>query len=250
MRDTRNSLRPPAAWRSLRLARVGLTERELATLRKLDTPARIQAFLNRIPINHENDGETVLSVREVLRQRRAHCIEGAFVAAAALWLHGARPLVMHMDCDLSDYPHVIALYRRGGCWGAISKTNGSRLRFRDPVYRSLRELALSYFHEYTNKRGEKTLRSYTAAFDLRRIDPALWVTNAESCWEAHDHLEALRHYPLLRRPQIRRLERIDPFELRIGRAVQYPAPKKKRRAKVTLTRPRLGGAVSVRAARR
>jgi len=220
-------MRAPSGWRSLSLSRIGLTDRERATLRKLDTPARIQAFINRIPINHENDGETVLSVRAVLRQRRAHCIEGAFVAACALWLHGESPLVMHLDCDLSDYPHVITLYRRGGCWGAISKTNGSRLRFRDPVYRSLRELALSYFHEYTNKRGEKTLRSYTAAFDLRRIDPALWVTNSASCWEAHDRLERLRHHPLLTKSQIRQLARCDPFEHRIGKLVQYPPPKKK-----------------------
>ncbi len=232
MSGTKKRARSHASWRSLSLTRVGLSERDLATLRKLDTPAKIQAFVNRIPINHEHDGETVLSVHEVLRQRRAHCIEGAFVAACALWLHGEPPLVMHMDCDISDYPHVITLYRRGRCWGAISKTNGSRLRFRDAVYHSLRELALSYFHEYTNRKGEKTLRSYTAAFDLRRIDPALWVTNRESCWEAHDHLEALHHHSLLSRQQVRHLARIDPFERRVGRVVQYPPPKKKlRRAK-------------------
>jgi hypothetical protein len=221
--------RSPAAWRTRSLARVGLSDRELAILRKLESPAKIQAFINRIPINHEHDGETVLSVREVLRQRRAHCIEGAFVAACALWSQGEPPLVLHLDCEVSDYPHVITLFRRDGCWGAVSKTNGSRLRFRDAVYRSLRELALSYFHEYTNKRGEKTLRSYTAAFDLRRIDPALWVTNRASCWEAHDRLEALRHYPLLTRTQIRQLARCDPFEQRVGRIVQYPSPRKKGR---------------------
>ncbi len=214
-----------AVPRTLRPAQTGLNERELATLRRLDTPAKIQAFLNRVPINHEHDGETVLSVREVLRQRRAHCIEGAFVAACALWLQGEPPLVMHMDCDPSDYPHVIALYRRDGCWGAISKTNGSRLRFRDPVYRSLRELALSYFHEYANRRGEKTLRSYSGAFDLRRLHPALWVTNPESCWEAHDRLEALRHHPLLTGAQVRRLARCDPFERRVGKLEQYPSRK-------------------------
>lgn len=227
MRKPQPAARSPAVWRSLRLTEVGLSARELATLRALTTPAQIQTFVNRIPINHEHDGETVLSVREVLRQRRAHCIEGAFVAACALWLRGEPPLVMHMDCDLSDYPHVITLFRRGGCWGAISKTNGSRLRFRDPVYRSLRELALSYFHEYTNRRGEKTLRSYSAPFDLRRIDAALWVTNPASCWEAHDRLEQLRHYPLLTQPQIRSLARCDPFERRVGKFEQYPAPQKK-----------------------
>ena len=94
-------------------------------------------------------------MREVLRLRRAHCIEGAFVAACALWIHGDPPLLLHLDCDASDYPHVVALFRRGGSWGAVSKTNGAALRFRDPVYRTLRELALSYFHEYCNKRGQQ-----------------------------------------------------------------------------------------------
>src|SRR5689334_15347185 len=147
---------PLAQRRIARCEDLGLTPREHATLRKLDTPQKIQAFLNDIPCNHEIGGETVLSVREVLRQRRAHCIEGAMVACAALWVNGHPPLVMHLDCDLSDYPHVIALFRRGGAWGAISKTNGTPLRYRDPIYRSLRELALSYFHEYSNKRGHKT----------------------------------------------------------------------------------------------
>src|ERR1051326_887861 len=115
---------------------LGLTRGEFAKLRRLDTPQKIQAFLNAVPINHELDGETILSVREVLRQRRAHCIEGALLAACALWIHGERPLVMHLDCDPCDYPHVLALFRRQRSWGALSKTNGACLRYRDPVYRS------------------------------------------------------------------------------------------------------------------
>src|SRR5205814_1162590 len=93
---------------------------------------------------------------------RAHCIEGAFVAACALWVHGDPPLVMYMDCDSSDYPHVIALFRRTAAWGAISKHNGPQLRYRDPIYRSLRELAMSYFHEYFDWRGSATTRSFLA----------------------------------------------------------------------------------------
>lgn len=207
-----------------RLTDLGLTPGEIAVLRRLDRPERIQSFLNAVPINHELDGETVLSVREVLRQRRAHCIEGAMLAACALWVNGDPPWVMHLDCDTSDYPHVIALFRRGGAWGAISKTNGAPLRYRDPIYRTLRELALSYFHEYSNRRGQKTLRSYTAAFDLRRIEPAEWVTNAKSCWPAHDRLAALRHYPLITRRQERLLSKRDAFERRASRLVEYPRP--------------------------
>lgn len=207
-------------------ARLGLTARERAALRPLDTPQKIQAFVARIRSNHEPDGETVLSVRSVLRHRRAHCIEGAFVAALALWLHGEPPLLMHLDCDESDYPHVIALVRRGRCWGAISKTNGVRLRYRDPVYRSLRELAMSYFHEYNNRKGERTLRRFTRAFDLRRIDPARWVSTVENCWWLHDKLAALPHVQLVTPAQERLLSRLDGFERGAGKLLQYPAPPK------------------------
>jgi hypothetical protein len=205
-------------------AALGLSPREFAILRRLSSPEKIQAYLNATPINHEVGGETVLSAREVLRQKRAHCIEGAMLAACALWVHGDPPLVMHLDCHESDYPHVIALFRRHGAWGAISKTNGAPLRYRDPIYRSLRELALSYFHEYSNRRGLKTLRSYSVAFDLRRLDPADWVTNERSCWKAHDRLVALRHYRLITERQERLLAKRDAFERRASKLVEYPAP--------------------------
>lgn len=214
----------PEARRRARREDLGLAPGEYRVLERLSTPQKIQAFLNAIPVNHELDGETVLSVREVIRQRRAHCIEGAMLAACALWVHGDPPLVMHLDCHESDYPHVIALFRRHGLWGAISKTNGAPLRYRDPVYRSLRELTMSYFHEYANRRGHKTLRSYSGSFDLRRIDSDLWVTNTKSCWETHDRLADLRHYPLMPRRQERLLTRRDRFEREAGKLVEYPRP--------------------------
>lgn len=205
-----------------------LSAKEFAVLRQLDAPQKIQVFLNAIPINHELTGETILSVREVLRQRRAHCIEGAFVAACALWIHGEPPLLVHLDCDPSDHPHVIAVFRRKGCWGAISKTNGTPLRYRDPVYRTLRELAMSYFHEYFNKRYQKTLRSYSATFDLRKVDPALWVTSEKACNEIHDRLVKARHYTLISAAQQRLLAQRDSFERRSSKLVQYPKPPKAR----------------------
>ena len=203
---------------------LGVTRGEFAILRRLDTPQKIQAFLNAIPANHEIGGETILSVRQVLKQRRAHCIEGALVAACALWIHGEPPLVMHLDCDPSDYPHVIALFRRGGAWGAISKTNGAVLRYRDPIYRSLRELAISYFHEYFTKRGRKTLRSYSRPFDLRRIDPKLWVTSEKACLETNNNLADLRHYALISTRQQRALSRLSAFERQAAKMVEYPKP--------------------------
>ena len=204
-------------------ARPGLALRERAILARLATPERIQAFVDAIPANHESGGETVLSVREVLRQRRAHCIEGAFVAACALWINHRPPLVMHLDCDPADWPHVIALVRRGRAWGAISKSNHIGLRYRDPVYRSLRELAMSYFHEYCDRRGHRTLVSHSAAFDMRHIDSTLWVTSAAPCWAAHDRLANLRHYPLVTARQRAELSRLDPFERRLSRIAQFPA---------------------------
>ena len=149
---------------------LGLTKAEFAILRRLSTPEKIQAYLDAMPQNFEIGGETCLSVREALGQRRALCIEGAMIAAAALWVHGEPPLLLDLKAT-HDYDHIVTLFRRNGCWGAISKTNHSILRWRDPVYRSLRELAMSYFHEYCNGRHQKTLRSYSVAFDLRRLDP-------------------------------------------------------------------------------
>jgi len=210
--------------RFARREHLGLAAAEFATLVRLTTPAKIQAFLNAIPANHEPHGETIHSVRAVLAHRCAHCIEGALLAACALWVHGEPPLVMHLDCDPRDYPHVVALFRRGAHWGAISKTNGASLRFRDPIYRSLRELAMSYFHEYCDRHGHKTLRSYSAAFDLRRLPSPLWVTNEAPCTETHDRLAALRHYPLVTGRDTRRLVRRDAFEQRMAAIVEYPRP--------------------------
>src|ERR1043166_4610055 len=132
---------------------LGLSAAEFRVLQRLRTPEKIQDFLNALPANFEPHGDTCLSVREVLKRRRAHCIEGAFLAACALWINGEPPLLLDLKAT-RDYDHVVALFRRGGCWGAISKTNHLPLRYRDPVYRTLRELAMSYFHEYANKRAD------------------------------------------------------------------------------------------------
>jgi hypothetical protein len=201
---------------------LGLTPREASQLRRLATPEAIQRFVSAIPANHELHGETTYSVREVLRRRRAHCIEGAFVAACALWLHGEAPLLMHLDCAATDAPHVVALFRRGTCWGAISKSNSAALRYRDPVYRTLRELALSYLHEYCDRRGARTLRSFSRPFDLRRIAPAAWITSPASCAGVDERLAALPHVPLVTPSQARALSRRDAFERRVGRLLEHP----------------------------
>ena len=138
-------------------AELGLTAPEGRILTSLRTPQRVQEYVSALPANFEQGGDSLRSVRGVLRHREAHCLEAAFVAACALWLQGEPPLVMDLTATREDSDHVVTLFRRDGCWGAISKSNHAWLRWRDPVYRSLRELAMSYFHEYFNK-GRKTLR--------------------------------------------------------------------------------------------
>lgn len=201
--------------------KIGLTRGEASLLAKLDTPEKIQDYIGSLPSNAEKNGDTCLSVREVLRQGHAHCIEGAFVAAAAFWINGQPPLLMDMKAE-GDDDHVIALFKHHGHWGAISKSNHVWLRWRDPVYRSLRELAMSYLHEYVSDTSRKSLRSYSASFDLRRQDPALWVTNADSCWDVAWNLDQSRHYPLITRQQARRLRPHDRMERKAGKLLEYP----------------------------
>ncbi|MGA7986362.1 MAG: hypothetical protein WCA01_14370 [Burkholderiales bacterium] len=205
---------------------LGLTRAEFAVLRRLRTPEKIQDFLFRLKQNFEPKGDTCRPVRMVLRARNAHCIEGAMLAAAALWIHGEPPLLMDLRA-VHDFDHVVALFRRKGLWGAISKTNGAYLRWRDPVYRSLRELAMSYLHEYSNRREYKSLREYSLPFDLRRVDPAIWAAGEKDAWQVAEMLEDVRHYRLVTHAQARKLTRRDPFERMVGNLVQYRKPKKR-----------------------
>ena len=212
------------AVRRATLSHLGLEASEFRALERLRTPEKIQDFLLDIPQNFERDGQTCLPVREVLRQRRAHCIEGALLAACALWVHGEPPLLLDLKAE-RDYDHVVTLFRRNSCWGAISKTNPPLLRWRDPVYRSLRELAISYLHEYANRRHQKTLRSYAGPFDLRRVDPSVWVSSSRSCWDVANRLEDLKHIRLVTPAQARRLRLRDATERRAGAVYQYRRPR-------------------------
>ena len=203
---------------------LGLTPTEFGVLRHLDSPRKIQDFVYRLRQNFELGGETCLTVRQVLRTRRAHCIEGAMLAACAFWVHGEPPLLLDMRA-VQDFDHVVALYRRHGHWGAISKTNGIFLRSRDPVYRDLCELSMSYFHEYSNRRNHKTLREYSVPYDLRRIDPQIWVSGEKGAWEVAAALDEIRHFPLVTGRPLGLVSRRDPFERRAGTLSQYRTPR-------------------------
>lgn len=199
----------------------GLDKNEMHVLRSLNTPRKIQDFLESIPINFEPEGDTCLSPRRVLRERRAHCIEGAMLAALVLRIHGQRPLVLDLEASSNDHDHVIALFKRHGCWGAISKTNHVVLRYREPVYRTIRELVLSYFHEYTDGNEKKTLRSFSPPVDLSRFDDVGWMTAEKDVWEVAQYLADVRHSPLLSRAQIRTLRKADALEIKAGNLTQW-----------------------------
>lgn len=193
----------------------GLTRREEAVFKRLSDPRKIQDFLDRLPINFEKHGETHMSPRRVLRERKAHCIEGALLAAAALWLHGNPPLLLDLKTIEYDDEHVVALFRERGHWGAVSKTNHAVVRYRDPIYRTVRELALSYYHEYFRDHdGRKTLASYSRPLDLRRLGD-YWVTTHEDLWELDDILNKVPHYRFVPEGNAPLIRRATPFERRV-----------------------------------
>ncbi|MEK7134779.1 MAG: hypothetical protein AAB819_03625 [Patescibacteria group bacterium] len=189
-----------------------LSKEELATLKRLDTPQKIQDFLDTLPINFEKGGDTCLSPRRVLREKKAHCIEGAFLAATALWIAGERPLLLDFKTVPEDEDHVVALYKKNGYWGALSKTNHAVLRFRDPIYRTVRELALSYFHEYFMvETGKKTLKSFSRPFSLTRFGTT-WITSEKNLWHIAEALDRSPHFPIVpkkNRTHIRRASKVE-----------------------------------------
>lgn len=186
-----------------------LTKREWAILRGLSTPEKIQRFLDHeIRYNKEADGPTCRSPRRVLRDGVAHCIEGALLAAATLRVNGFPPLILDMEA-VRDDDHIIALFKEDGHWGAVAKSNYAGLRFREPVYRSLRELVMSYFELYFNLEGEKTLRRYSRPVNLSRFDRIHWMTAEKELWEIGDYLCGIPHSRVMTRGQIRRLRPVD-----------------------------------------
>jgi hypothetical protein len=191
----------------------GLAAKDLRTLRALKTPVKIQKFIDELTYQYE---DTAGSPKRTLRERRGHCLEGALVAAAALRVNGHPPLVMDLE-GVRDDDHVVALYRERGLWGGIAKSNYAGLRFRAPVYRTLRELALSYFEHYYNLRGERTLRSYSTTVNLARLDDKEWMTSEEDVWCVPELLIAARHYPLFPDKVARELPRLDRRSFEAGK---------------------------------
>lgn len=202
---------------------LGLSKSELIIFRRLNTPAKIQDFLDDLPVNLEEEEETYLSPRRVLRERKAHCLEGALFAAAVLWFHGEDPLLLDLKTTDADQDHVVALYKKNGYWGAISKTNHACLRFRDPIYKTIRELVLSYFHEYfLNATGEKTLISYSRPFNLKKFGQS-WITAEENLDEIAEALDFSQHFPVVPKKNKKFIRPASELERKAGELVEWPA---------------------------
>jgi len=189
----------------------GRLARESAVLAKLTDPERIQEYLDSLTYSVDL---FYRSARSIVRERKANCFDGALLAAYAFQRLGQPPLLMDMRAT-RDNDHVIALYRRNGCWGAVAVSNVVGLRFREPIFRTGRELALSCFEEFYNIDAEKTLRSYSVPLDLRlfRFD---WTTCDERLTEVAAKLDRVRHYQLLTQSMIDGLVHVDRRLYRAG----------------------------------
>jgi len=191
------------------------TERKI--LGSLKTPVKIQQFLdNEIRYNLEPGGDTCHSPRTVLRKRVAHCMEGAMLAAAALRMLGHPPLLVDLEAE-RDSDHVLAVYRSAGYWGAVAMSDYSGLRSREPVYRNIRELVMSYFEHYFNPAGEKTLRAYSRPVNLRQFDHRGWMTSEEDVWVVPNYLCEIKHTPVLPKTMLRRVAPMDKRLFAAGR---------------------------------
>lgn len=196
-----------------------LTKEEKRVFEKLNTPQKIQDFLETFPINFEENGETLYSPRNVLKNKKAHCFEGALFATAALLYHKKETLLLDLQTTLSDEAHVVTLFKKNGKWGAISKTNHASLRYRDPVYKTVRELAMSYFHEYFKNTGEKTLRSY-ATLNPKKIQDD-WVTSSKDLWSVDKLFNAQTYISLVTKSDIKNLRKVGVFERKASKETEW-----------------------------
>ncbi len=199
--------------RSIQSFRAALSRGEADDLRRLTSPVRIQEFLDSVEYSADSRYRSPLAV---VRDRKAHCYDGAVFAAGALSLLGYSPLIVNMFPNRRDDEHLVALFQRHGAWGAIGQSNFVGLRYREPIHRTLRELMISYFEQYYNVAREKTFRSYTRPFNLNRCDRLEWMTEDRALDAIAGHLSAMRPIPLLTRQMVRGLSPVDPQSYNAG----------------------------------
>jgi hypothetical protein len=198
----------------------GFTKKEKFLVKKLNTPAKVQDYLNALWFNFEKKGDTLKSPLFVMREKNAHCIEGAILGAYILSTHGFTPYLMHLKATKGDFDHVVAPFKVGRFWGALSKTNHAVLRYREPIYKNIRELALSYFHEYFLNNGKKTLRQYSAVLNLNTFEKG-WENMEGDLWGIDEELDKVKHYDIVPKSFVKNLRRADTIEIDTGKIVEY-----------------------------
>jgi hypothetical protein len=215
-----------------RALRTILTPAERRLFARLNTPQKIQTFLDKLPANFSLNGDTAMSPRRMLKERVAHCAEGAFFAAAVLAYHGRGAWLLDIQALPSDHDHIVTLFKERGLWGAISKTNHAILRWRDPIYRSVRELAMSYAHEYCLPGGKKSMLAYSRPFSLRRYAPKRWVTAPEDLDWLLLALDLSPHAPIAPPYALHNRRRSSMVELRSQKVLEWPDPRDKKNDKI------------------
>jgi hypothetical protein len=208
-----------------------LTPAERRVFARLDTPQKIQAYLEKLPPNFELGGETYMSPRRALKARTVHCAEAAVLAAAILIYHDQPVWLMDIRALPSDQDHIVTLFKQRGLWGAISKTNHAVLRWRDPIYRSAREVAMTYAHEYNLDFGKKSMLAYSRPFSLTRYAPRRWVIAEEDLDWLMDALDDSPHEPVAPPHALKRRRKSTRVELKSQDLTEHPVPRSRRVAK-------------------
>jgi len=220
---------PPAAYR--KALRALLTPAERRLFERLDTPQKIQTFIEKTKPNYELKGETCMSPRRMMKARVCHCAEAAMFAAAVLIYHGHDAWLMDIQALPSDQDHIVTLFKQRGLWGAISKTNHAVLRWRDPIYRTAREVAMSYAHEYCLNGGKKSMTAFSKPYSLTRVAPKRWVIAPEELDWLMVKVDESPHSPLAPKAALRRRRRMTRVELKSQDVVDWPVPLARRVAK-------------------
>lgn len=200
---------------------LNFSKEEIAFMKKLNTPKKVQDFLDTIAINFEEDGiDTLKSPLSVFRTKNAHCIEGAILAAYIFSIQGKQPLLMNLKSNKKDFDHTVALFKDNGYFGAISKSNHYSLRYREPVYKNIRELALSYFHEYFTDDGEKTLRKYSVPLNLNIFEDD-WPIAEDNLWGIGEELQEIKYYDIAPKSILKNLRKADKIEIEVGKITEH-----------------------------
>jgi len=200
---------------------LAFSKKEIAFIKKTNTPTKVQNFLNSLKFNFEESGnQTLKSPIMTLREGSAHCMEGALLGAYILSIHGHKPLILHLKTTKGDFDHVVALFKQDGYWGALSKTNHAVLRYREPVYKNVRELVMSYFHEYFLDNGAKTLREFSRPLNLNVFEKG-WERMEGDLWGIDQELDKIKHYKIVSEKIIKKLRKADKIEIEAGKIEEY-----------------------------